>query len=90
MVLPGDPRHQFETDRLLASIAQPNNTVICCYPDERLVAEGNRLIRELIRPVIKDIRRHTITLDNGTVIRLIRDDQESAETRGRTNYIIIR
>lgn len=90
MVLPGDPRHQFETDRLLAAVAQPSNTVICCYPEERLIADGNRMIRELLGPVVKEIRRHTIVLENDTTIRLIRDDQESAETRGRQNYIIIR
>lgn len=90
MVLPGDPRHQFETDRLLASVVQPDQLVICCYPEQRLIDAGNQAIRELLGPIVRDVTRQTIVLENGTSIRLIHDDREEAETRGRKNYIIIR
>lgn len=90
MVLPADPRNQFETQRLLAAVAQPNQLVICCYPKDMLIDIANRAIRDVLGPIVKDIRRQTLVLENGTTIRLIHDDDVERETRGRTHYHIIR
>lgn len=90
MVLPADPRHKFEKQRLLVAVAQPDQLVICCYPKDMLIDIANREIRELLGPIVKDIRRGTLVLENGTTIRLIHDDAVERETRGRTHYHIIR
>jgi hypothetical protein len=90
MVLPADPRNQFETQRLLEAIAQPDQLIICCYPKDMHIDVANRSIRDLLGPVVKDIRRQTLVLENGTTIRLILDDDVERETRGRHNYHIIR
>ena len=91
MVLPGDPRHQFETQRLLEIVSQPDQFVICCYERADLIDIANHAIRDLLGAIVREVKRNTLVLENGTTIRLILDSREAAETRGRhSNYFIIR